>query len=205
MKLQLQSNVATIGAASHIALVESELEFTFVNIDMVNKQQQSSEYLRINPKARVPSLIVDGKVLTETPAILFYLAQIAPDSSIALPQNALEQANIQSFNSYLCSTVHVAHAHKMRGSRWSDDTEVHQKLTEYVPTSMAQCMALIEDDMIQGPWVHGEQFSISDPYLFAICSWLEGDGVSISNYPLIAAHYKLMLERPAVKQVLAIS
>ncbi len=204
MRLELHSNTATVGAATHIALAESGLEFAFVNIDMANKQQQSSEYLKINPKARVPSLIVDGNILTETPAILFYLAQLAPESSIALPESALAQANIQSFNSYLCSTVHVAHAHKMRGSRWSDDSVVHQKLSKYVPTSMGLCMTLIENEMMQGPWVHGEKFSISDPYLFAISLWLEGDGVTISDYPLIAAHHKLMLERPAVKQVLAI-
>lgn len=204
MKLELHSNTGTIGAAAHIALAESGLEFVFVNIDMANKQQQSSEYLQINPKARVPSLIADGNVLTETPAILFYLAKIAPDSPIALPESTLAQANIQSFNSYLCSTAHVAHAHKMRGSRWSDDIDVHQKLSQYVPTSMAQCMAMIEDELMQGPWVHGMYFSISDPYLFAICQWLEGDGVTISNYPLLDAHHKLMLERPAVKQVLAI-
>lgn len=204
VKLTLYTAPGSIGVASHIALEESGLDFELVTVDTANKEQLSQKYLQINPKARVPSLIVEDSVLTETPAILAYLAQLAPESSLAFSGDQLAFAQVQAFNSYLCSTVHVAHAHKHRGSRWTDDNSVHEKLTAFVPVSMGLCFDLIEAEMIKGPWVHGESFSISDPYLFAICLWLEGDGVQIVDYPQVQAHYERMLKRASVQVVLAL-
>ncbi len=193
----------TIGLAAHIALEESGLAYERRKVDFANREQLSDTYRMVNPKLRVPALAVNGVVLTETPAILVYLAQIAPSSSLAMPSDPLAFAHIQSFNSYLCSTVHVAHAHKMRGSRWTDDTDAQAALTAFVPTSMSRCFDLIEAEALHGPWVHGNDFSISDPYLFAICQWLEGDDVDISRYPRVQAHHAAMLKRPCVQSALA--
>ena len=77
-------------------------------------------------------------------------------------------AQVQSFNSYLCSTVHVAHAHKMRGYRWATEESSFADMKRMVPETMAACFALIERDMLKGPWVMGEQYTICDPYLFTL-------------------------------------
>ena len=123
MTLQLYTAPGTIGVASHIALEESGLAYQTIKIDFAMKEQLSEHYRKINPNMRVPALIVDGQVLTETPAILVYVAQIASSSVMELPTDPLAFAHIQSFNSYLASTVHIAHAHKMRGARWTDDAD----------------------------------------------------------------------------------
>lgn len=202
MALQLYTTPGTIGVASHIALEESGLAYQAITVDFATKEQLSDHYRKINPKMRVPALIVDGQVLTETPAILVYVAQMASSSALNLPTEPLAFAHIQSFNSYLASTVHIAHAHKMRGARWTDDTDALAAMTAYVPTSMSACFNVIETALLKGPWVHGDTFSISDPYLFALSQWLEGDGVDISQYPLVQAHHARMLERDAVQRVL---
>ena len=201
MAITLYTSPTSIGVASHIALEESGLPFKLVAIDFSNKQQASAEYLAINPKARVPSLIVDEGIITETPAILTYLAQMAPESAIALPDNHFQQAQIQSFNAYLCSTVHVAHAHKLRGSRWADDEATLKSMTQNVPKTMAVCFDMIETQMLKGPWVHGSGFTISDPYLYRIASWAEVDGVDINDYPKIKAHREAMALRDSVRVV----
>lgn len=201
MSITFYTAQASIGVASHIALEESGLEYSVVELDFTAKQQTSDDYLKINPKARVPSLVVEQGVITETPAILTYLAQCAPSSSIALPNDAFVYAQIQSFNSYLCSTVHVAHAHKMRGTRWVDDEAAIKVMTENVPKTMALCFDMIEEQMLKGPWVHGDSFSISDPYLYRMSTWLESDGVDINRYPKVKAHYELMAQRDSVKVV----
>ena len=72
-----------------------------------------------------------------------------------------------------------------------------------VPETMAAAFALIERDMLKGPWVMGEQYTICDPYLFTIAGWLEGDGVDLATLPNVAAHRKRMSERPAVQKVQA--
>jgi len=201
MTITFYTSQQSIGVATHIALEESGLDYKLVALDFTKDQQKSADYLKVNPKARVPSLVLDEGILTETPAILTYLAQIAPESSLRLPEDPFAYAQIQSFNSYLASTVHVAHAHKQRGSRWVDDESAINAMRSNVPKTMALCFDLIEEQMLIGPWVHGDVFSISDPYLYRISTWMEGDGVDINNYPKVKAHRELMATRASVKTV----
>ena len=105
---------------------------------------------------------------------------------------------MQEINSYLCSTVHVAHAHKTRGARWTDDPAAIETMKRKVPETMGACASLIEDEIIRGPWVLGESYSVCDPYLFTIARWLEGDSVDVARFPKIKAHMARMAERPAV-------
>ncbi len=198
MSMTLYTAEASIGWASHIALEESGLDYTAVALDLSKQQQSTDNYLKINAKARVPSLVVSDGVITETPAILSFIAQLAPDSPVGLPDNIFQQAAINSFNNYLCSTVHVAHAHKFRGSRWVDDPASQKALTENVPNTMSVCFDLIEADLLLGPWVHGELFTISDAYLYRIACWMEGDGVKVKNYPKVLAHREAMDKRASV-------
>jgi glutathione S-transferase len=72
-----------------------------------------------------------------------------------------------------------------------------------VQKSVGACFALIERDMLKGPWVMGEQYTVCDPYLYTIATWLEGDGVDVAALPKVADHRKRMAERPAVQKVLA--
>jgi glutathione S-transferase len=72
-----------------------------------------------------------------------------------------------------------------------------------VPQTFGACFALIEQQMLKGPWVMGEQYTICDPYLFTLAGWLEGDGVDLAGLPKVADHRKRMSERPAVMKVLA--
>lgn len=202
MALKLYTAPGTIGVAVHVALEESGLVYESVKVDFAASEQLSDHYRSINPKLRVPVLVVDDQVLTETPAILVYLAQLAPSSVLGLPTDPLALAHILSFNSYLSSTVHVAHAHRMRGARWTDNTDAQVAMTAYVPISMSACFDLIETRLLKGPWVQGAAFSINDPYLFAVCRWLEGDSVDITKYPGVQAHYSRMLRRDSVKRAL---
>ena len=110
---------------------------------------------------------------------------------------------IQAFNSYLSSTVHVAHAHKWRGSRWVDDPAAIEAMKQKVASNMAECFDLIETTMFSGPWVMGETYSIADPYLFTFTSWLEGDGVDPKRFLKVYEHSQRMMERPAVRKVLS--
>jgi len=192
----------TCALASHVTLEEAGAAYTAERIDFKANQQNSREYLAINPKGRVPALVTDRGILTETPAMLAFIAQSFPQAKLA-PLDAFEFAKAQAFNSYLCSTVHVAHAHRGRGYRWASEESSFADMKRKVPQTMGACFALIERDMLRGPWVMGEQYSICDPYLFTISGWLEGDGVDLAALPKVAAHRKRMAERPAVRKVLA--
>jgi glutathione S-transferase len=157
----------------------------------------------VNPKGRVPALVTEHGILTETPAILAYVAQTHPTAQLAPFDDAFAFARIQSFNSYLCSTVHVAHAHRMRGYRWVDDAAAIEAMKKKVPQTVGDCFELIEKQMFVGPYVMGDRYTICDPYLFTLSQWLGGDGVDIGRFPKIKAHFARVGERSAVKKALA--
>jgi glutathione S-transferase len=200
--LKLYYSPGSCALASHIALEEAEVAYTAERVDFKNGQQTTPAYLAINPKGRVPVLVTDRGALTETPAILAYVAQSSSKAKL-MPDDAFAFAQAQSFNSYLCSTVHVAHAHKGRGYRWAAEETSFADMKRKVPETMAASFALIERDMLKGPWVMGEQYTVCDGYLFTLGGWLEGDGVDLAALPKVVAHRKRMSERAAVQKVLA--
>ncbi len=193
----------TCALASHIALEEVGADYEATRIDFGANQQQSPDFLAVNPKARVPALVTDRGVLTETPAILVYLAQTYALAGIAPLDDPFRLAEAQAFNSYLCSTVHVAHAHRMRGHRWADDPAAHEAMKRKVPESVGACFRLIEREMLRGPWVLGDDYGICDMYLFTLSQWLGGDGVDIESMPALADHFRRVGARPAVRRAIA--
>lgn len=192
----------TCALASHIALEEAGAVYEARRLDFASAEQTKPEYLAINPKGRVPALVTERGVLTETPAILVYIAQSHPNAGLAPLHDAFAFAELQAFNSYLCATVHVAHAHRMRGSRWADEPEAWEAMKKKVPQSVGACFALIERELFRGPWVMGEAYTIADPYLLTLSGWLEVDGLDPAKFPRVHDHRRRMAERPAVKRAL---
>jgi glutathione S-transferase len=151
----------------------------------------------------VPALaLTDGTVLTETGALLDYIAACAPDASL-VPTALEDAAHMRSVMYYLASTMHVAHAHKLRGIRWADNTDSFADMTRKVPETMTACAAYVEADCLRGDYVCGNDFTIADAYLFVVCTWLAGDGVALSDFPKVTAFMARMEDRPSVKAVRA--
>jgi glutathione S-transferase len=202
MSLTLFGAKSSCSLATHIALEEAGADYVFTKVDTAAGEQRKPEYLAINPKGRVPALVTPEGVLTENVALLLYVAQTHPHANLA-PATAFEQAKMNAFNAWLSSTVHVNHAHKMRGSRWSDDPAVVENLKLKVTQTMTDCAVMVENEFLKGPWVMGEQYTVADGYLLTIENWFVADGVDMSKFPRIAAHMAAVNARPAVKRVLA--
>ncbi|MDX2203434.1 MAG: glutathione S-transferase N-terminal domain-containing protein [Hyphomicrobiaceae bacterium] len=194
----------TCALASHIALRDAGADHTLHRIDFAKSQQRSPEYMRINPKGRVPALATPRGILTETPAMLAFIAQSYPDAGLAPLDDAFAFAEMQAFNSYLCATVHVAHAHRMRGSRWADQPSSFEDMQRKVPHSVLAAFALIEEGYLKGPWVMGGRYTVADPYLFTLAQWLEADGVDTSRLPRVMEHRARMAERETVRTAIAL-
>lgn len=192
----------TCALASHIALIDAGVPYDLVQVDFRAKAQQSPDYLAVNPKGRVPALVTPYGTLTETPAILAYIAQTNPAAALAPLADPFAFAEMQAFNSYLCSTVHVAHAHRMRGHRWVDDPAAIAAMQKKVPETVGAAFALIEHGMLRGPWVMGDAYTVADAYLFTVSRWLEGDNVDLTKLPRVLEHRTRMAERPGVKRAL---
>ena len=193
----------TCSLASHIALEEAGAEYSTVRIDFAANEQRTSEYLAINPKGRVPALVTDRGILTESPAMLAFIAQSFPQARLAPFDDPFAFAQVQAFNSYLCSTLHVAHAHHMRGHRWADDQSAIREMQRKVPEAVGACYDLIERDMLKGPWVIGDAYTICDPYLFTFAQWIEDDGIDPSRIPRVIDHRNRMSTRKTVRKAIA--
>ena len=193
----------TCALATHIALQDAAARYELKRIDFGKTEQQSAAYLTVNPKGRVPTMVTPRGILTETPAMLAFIAQSFPQARLAPLDDPFAFAELQAFNSYLCSTLHVAHAHRMRGYRWVDDEGAIAAMQRAVPRSVGACFELIEKTMLKGPWVMGESYTICDPYLFTLAQWLEGDGVDPGAIPAVMEHRQRVSERAAVRRAVA--
>jgi glutathione S-transferase len=193
----------TCSLASHIALEEAGADYSTMRISFKSNEQNSAEYLAVNPAGRVPALVTERGILTETPAMLAFIAQSFPQARLAPLDDPFAFARVQAFNSYLCSNVHVAHAHRMRGYRWASDETSFADMKRKVPQSVGACFGLIERDLLKGPWVMGESYTICDPYLFTLGQWLEADGVDVATLPKVMEHRQRMAERPSVRKAIS--
>lgn len=202
-RLQLYFAPGTCALAVHIALTEAQAGHELVRVNFAEAQQRTPEYLAVNPKGRVPALVTEQGVLTETPALLLYVAQRFPEAGLAPLDKPFLLARMQEVNSYLCSTVHINHAHRPRASRWADEPEAIAAMQRKVAANMTENFELIEKHYLQGPWVLGDTYSVADGYLHTVSNWLAGDGVDIARFPKVVAHRERLLQRPGVQQALA--
>jgi glutathione S-transferase len=193
----------TCALATHLALEHAGAPYELVRIDFASQQQRSPDYLKLNPKGRVPALVTERGILTETPALLQFVAQSWPEAGLAPLDDPFLLCELNAFASYLCATVHVAHAHRMRGPRWADDPAAWEAMQRKVPQSVGDAFAVIEHELLRGPFVLGEALSFGDYYLLTIARWLEVDGVDLSRLPRVLEHRRRMLERPLVERVIA--
>ncbi|MBE9607540.1 glutathione S-transferase family protein [Acetobacteraceae bacterium H6797] len=165
--------------APHIALREIGAPFTLEVLSFAAKENRSPAFLALNPEGKVPTLLIDGRPLTEVAAILFYLARRFPEAGL-LPANDPEaEAQVISWMSFLASTVHparrqgVAHAQSV--------------------------YAVVEQKLGGRDWVVGEGMTIADIHLFRLYWRFRGSAeLEASAFPGLHAHYERMMARPAV-------
>lgn len=200
--MQLYYAPRTISIAVAIALEEAGLDYEAVRLDFAEGDQSKPAYKQINPKGRVPALAVDGGILTETGALLEYVATVAPDVNL-VPADPVMAARMREVMYYLASTMHVNHAHKLRGARWADKKASWKDMTAKVAQTMTTSCEYIVSNGLRGPFVLGDTVSLADAYLYVVCSWLEGDGVDVPAFPKILAFREAMEARASVQAVRA--
>lgn len=190
--------------ASHIALIEAGADYQLERVDLKRGEQRAPAYLAVNPKGRVPALLTDRGVLTESPVILGYIAQTHPDAGLAPNDDSFAFGDMQAFNLFLAATVHPTFAHASRPERYADGAKAAKAMRAKVPQNLAAAFALIEAKLADGrPFVHGDRYTVSDPYLLFFARWLERSGLGrLADFPRVGAHRDLVSARPAVRQAL---
>jgi len=167
--------------APHIALHEVGVPFEIRPVSFARKQHRDPAYLSINPEGKVPTLLVEGRPLTEVAGILFYLARRFPEAGLLPRDNPEAEAQVVSWMSFLASTVHPARRQGIQHAR--------------------AIYALVEERLGDREWTVGGGMSIADIHLFRLYWRFRGSaGLLAAEFPRLSAHHDRMLARPAVRR-----
>ncbi|MEK9679119.1 MAG: glutathione S-transferase family protein [Rhodospirillaceae bacterium] len=200
MKLDYYYAPRTCALVSYVNLTEAGAEFDVHVIDWATGQRFSPEYLKINPKHKVPALVIDGKPLTENAAISVWINQNYPDAKI-LPSDPMDYAKAISVQAWCASGIHphlsrINSPHKFAGEGSEDD--VKRLGAEFIHENLA-----VGDDMLAGREYFFDHYTGADAHFFWCCRRATQLGPQLDDYPNVTAHFNRMLERDSVKKVLA--
>lgn len=202
MKITLYYSPGACSLAPHIVLEELGVAYEGVKISTADGQQRSPEYLKINPRGRVPALVVDGKVLVENVAILSFLGGGFPARDL-WPDKTWDQAQAISLMAWLADTVHPAFAHVYRAERYVDGTACADAVKAKGRESFADCLKEIDRLVAGKKWAVGNRFSVVDAYLVVFYRWGSRNSLPVRGLENYTRLVELVLARPAVKRVFA--
>jgi glutathione S-transferase len=188
--------------ASHIGLEECGAQFELKPVALAKGEQRSPEYLKVNPRGKVPALrLDDGSVLTENTAILAYLGLRFPDKGL-MPADPAAAARCISMLAWLSNTVHPAFTHIFRPERYCDDESAFPAVKSAGKKNFWAGLQEI-DEMVAGKtWMQGERFTACDPYALVFYGWGKRIELPVKDLTHYTAWKQRMIERPAVRTVL---
>ncbi len=200
MKLFYMPNTCSL--AIHVLLEEIGKPFELQRVDFSKQEQYSAEYVALNPKSKVPALLRDdGSLLTELPAIAWYLARSNPQNKL-LPETIEGEVRSLEIMDYLIATVHMRGFTRIfRPESFSPTPEDKEKVQETGRQTVARGFELMAPRLGQADYLFGA-FSIADAVLFFLEFWaVRRAGMVLP--PALDGHLQRMLSRPAVQRALA--
>ena len=202
MKLTLYYSPGACSLASHIALEESGLAYEAVRVNTAAGEQRLPAYLAVNPRGRVPTLVVDGESLVENLAILAFVAGGHPEAG-TWPATTRDQARALSWMAWLADTVHPAFAHFYRPERYVPEGGPVEAVKAKGRESYGACLAEIDSLLAGKRWAVGGRYSVVDAYLLVFYRWGNRNGFAVKDLANYSALVQRVLARPAVKRVMA--
>ena len=203
MDMKLYYAPGACSLASHIALEETGLPYSTQKLNLQEGDQRKPEYLKLNPNGRVPTLVVDGKPLTENVAILTFLGGGFPAKGL-WPKDTWSQAMLVSALAWCSNTIHPAYGHLVRAPRYSDDAACQESIKAKARQSFGDYLKQVDGWLGKTPkWMMGKQFTVGDGYLFVFYRWANRNGYDVKAMANYTRHANDVLARPAVKKVMA--
>ncbi len=200
--IKLYYSPGACSLAPHIVLEELGIAYEPVLVSLKDGEHKKADFLKINPKARVPALNVDGKVLTENVAILTYLGGGYAERGL-WPKETWKQAEALSLMAWLASSVHIAFAGIFRPERFCSDVPAHAAISATGRATVEKYFADIEKLLTGKTFAMGGQYSVCDPYLLVFYRWGNRIGLPMKErFPVWAKHAQRVASRPTVKRVL---
>lgn len=187
-----------------VGLEEAGAAYEAVRLVLPDGDQRRPEYLAVNPRGRVPALVVDGVVITENVAVLTTLAHLFPAARLLPQGDPVQVGRAHELLAWFASSVHVSFAQVGRPERYTRDTGAWPALKVGGRENMLAAYAEIEARLADGrPWLLGDAFSLADPYALVSHRWAQRLDVDMAAYPTYSAHAARLEARPSVQRALA--
>ena len=185
--------------ASHIGLEETGTPYELKPVLLAKGQQKTEAYLKINPRGKVPSLSVDGKILIENTAILTYLARRFPEKRL-MPTDPSEEARCIATMCWFSSVVHPSYQHSHRPERFAEGEAAQAEVKETGRKSFwANCQEI--DSMFQNnDWIMGSEYTLVDPYALVFYGWGVRGEFPMKELSSYTAWQDRMMKRPTVQK-----
>jgi glutathione S-transferase len=195
MKLYFSPGACSL--SPHITALEAGINLTLVKVDTKTKKlEDGSDFLAINPKGQVPTLVLDdGEVVTEGPVIAQILADLAPASNLAPGNGTKARYKLQEWLNFITSELHKGYSPLFKPTTPED----------YKPVAKAQLAdryAFVNEKLAGKKYLLGDTFTVADAYLFTVSNWAKYVGVDLSAYGNVSAFMARVAERPQVQAAL---
>lgn len=199
--LTLYYSPGACSLAAHIALREAGLAFEARRVLIAKGEHLLPEYLAINPRGRIPALVIDGTPVTELSAILGWIADRCP--RLAPPRGTLASMQCAEWLGWFTSAVHVSFALVWRGARFLDDANLHPRLRDKGLTTLRQQFGEIETRLAAHDYLVANRYSVADCNALVFYRWATRVGFDVrGDFPAWTRHAERLVLRPAVRDAI---
>jgi len=202
MDIKLYYAPGACSMASHICLEELGLPYGTQRLNLANGDQRKPEYLALNPRGRVPTAVVDGKVLTENVGIMSYFGGGYGQGKV-WPKDTWHQGTLVSTMAWLSNTVHATYGRVFRPERFAEGAEAQEAVKAKARELFEGYLREIDGLLAGRKWAIGNHYTVADGYLLVFYRWGNRQGMPVKS---LANYTRLMNEvmgRPAVAKVMA--
>lgn len=183
----------------YVTLTEAGAAFEVRTVNTGAQEQKSADYLAINPKGKVPVLVIDGEPLTENVAIQQFIARRFPQARL-LPTDGLAEFRAISLMAWFASTVHPHLTPHARPGNYVDDPAAYPAVQRVAKQALWADLAIAERLLAGREWFF-DHFTAVDAYFFWCFRRAGQFGFDLSGFAACSAHFARMLERPSVQAV----
>ena len=195
MKLYYSPGACSL--SPHIALAEAGLAYTTEKVDLKTKKTETgADFFAINPAGYVPALVLDnGETLTEGPAIVQYIADLAPAKKLAPPAGSFERVRLQEVLNFISTELHKSFSPLFNPT-------APEEWKTFTRGLIGRRLDVVEQKLAGHDYLMGD-FSVADGYLFTVLGWGRLVGVDVKeSRPLVAAYLGRVMARPGVQQAM---
>jgi glutathione S-transferase len=195
MKLYYSPGACSL--SPHIVAKELGLPVEFEKADLGAKKTASgADFLAINPKGQVPTLVMDdGQVLTEGAVIVQYLADRKPEAGLMPAAGSLDRYRVQEWLNTVTSELHKGYSPLFGGDTPEEFKAIARK-------NLTKKYGFIDSHLKGKSYLMGDRFTVADAYLFTVTNWAGHVGLDLSGFANLQAFQKRVSERPAVRETL---